>query len=240
MNRLFPSSTVCRRGFTLIEMLVVVTIVVLMLALATPALTRTMQSTRLSSAGESIMGSIAEAQQTAYSTNTPVEMRFFSFVEDVDQSAVFHSYQLFKITSPTPQAGGAAAIAEVAVPVGNLNRLPEGIIIPLDASLSGAFAVNGNITGLKDTKDGASVGYSGVSGANYCAIRFLPDNTCRSVGSTTNGLATLTFQTNLQQNFFTITYGSGATVTLANLPKNFYTIQIDPYTGKARTYKPGF
>ena len=67
----------------------------------------------------------------------------------------------------------------------------------------------------------------------------MPDGTCRKVGSTTNGLAALTFQT-LPESFFTVTFDIGAELTLAKLPKNFFTIQIDPFTGKARNYKPGF
>lgn len=239
MKRLIPTSSACRRGFSLIEMLVVVSIVVMLLALATPALTRTLQASRLAAAGESILGSIAEAQQTAFATNTPVDIRFFSFMEDLDQAPVFHSYQLFKITQTTDGAGASATVKESIVPVGNLIRLPEGIVIPSDTALSGMFSINGSTTGLADTKENSQIGYSGVSGATYCAVRFLPDGSCRTVGATTNGMAALSFQT-LQQNFFTVTFGSGAAVTLATLPKNFYTIQIDPYTGKARSYKPGF
>lgn len=241
MKHLFPSSTVCRRGFSLIEMLVVIAIVAMLLALATPALTRTMQASRLSAAGEAMMGSVAEAQQAALSSNSPVEMRFFSFMEDVDQAPVYHAYQLFKITQTSQGTGGSATLKETLVPLGNLIRLPEGIVIPVDSSLTGIFTVNGSSSsGLPDTKEGSQIGYSGVTGATYNAIRFMPDATCRTVGATANGLAALIFQTNLQLNFFTMTFGSGSAVTLANLPKNFFTIQIDPYTGKARSYKPGF
>ncbi|WP_395751898.1 Verru_Chthon cassette protein D [Prosthecobacter sp.] len=237
MKRLLSNTAQSRRGFSLIEMLVVVSIVVMILALATPALTRTLQASRLSSAGESILGSISEAQQTAFTNNTPVDIRFFSFMEDLDDAPVFHSYQLFKITQTTQGSGGSATIKETITPVGNLIRLPEGVIIPVDSQLS--FALSGSGTNLTDTKENSQVGYSGVSGATYSAIRFMPDGTCRSVGSTSNGLATLTLQS-LQKNFFTLTFGSGSAVTLATLPKNFFTVQIDPYTGKARSYKPGF
>ncbi|WP_395744369.1 Verru_Chthon cassette protein D [Prosthecobacter sp.] len=244
MKRLSPTPTVCRRGFSLIEMLVVVSIVVMLLALATPALTRTLQASRLAAAGEAMLGSIAEAQQTAFATNTPVDMRFFSFMEDVDQAPMYHSYQLFKITQSTQGSGGSATVKEAVVPVGNLIRLPEGVIIPTDNQLTGIFSTSGGSgggsTGLPDTKENSQVGYAGVTGATYNAIRFLPDGTCRTVGATVNGLATVSFQPSLQQNFFTMTFGSGPAVTLATLPKNFFTIQIDPYTGKARSYKPGF
>ena len=240
MRRFSSSSTVCRRGFSLIEMLVVVAIIVMLLALATPALTRALQSSRLSAAGEALLGSIAEAQQAAFSSNTPVELRFFTFIEDVDQAPTGHSYQLFKITAASQGGGGQAVVKETVAPMGNLVRLPEGIIIPTDSALSGAFYdKNGSSTSFPDTKANSQVGYSGVSSANYNALRFMPDGTCRAVGSTVNGMAALTFQ-NLQECFLTITYGSGTAVTLANLPKNFFTIQIDPYTGKPRSYKPGF
>jgi hypothetical protein len=152
---------------------------------------------------------------------------------------MFHSYQLFRIIAASQGQGAAAVVKEFVLPVGSLVPLPEGIVIPADNTLTGAFFVNGNSTGLQDTRDGAQVGYSGVAGATYNAIRFMPDGTCRNVGTTTNGLATLTFQM-LPQNFITLTYGSGAAVTLATLPSNFFTIQIDPYTGKARSYRPGF
>lgn len=240
MRRLSSSTPVCRRGFSLIEMLVVVTIIVMLLALATPALTRTMQSSQLAAAGEALLGAIAEAQQAATATNTPVEMRFFSFKDSLDQVAMYHSYQLFKITTQSNGGGAGAAVTEAVVPLENLVRLPDSIIIPMDITLSNAFYDNNGINiSLPDTKAGSQVGYSGVSQANYCAIRFLPDGTCRTVGATNNGVATMTFQY-LAKNFITLTFGSGSAVTLSNLPGNFVTIQIDPYTGKARSYKPGF
>ncbi|MBB5033323.1 Verru_Chthon cassette protein D [Prosthecobacter vanneervenii] len=228
------------RGFSLIEMLVVITIVVMLLALATPALTRTMQASRLSAAGEAMVGSLSEAQQTASSTNSPVEIRFFSFAEDQDQSPVYHAYQLFKITQVNQGGnGGAVNIQEVMTPVGNLVRLPEGIIIPADDTLSGAIYTKGG--GVNDTKPGSSSGYSGVNGAKYNAIRFMPDGSCLVVGAATQGgMAVTTTPKDLSKNCFTLTFGSGTPVTQANLPKNFFVIQIDPYTGKVRSYKPGF
>ena len=240
MRRLSFPPPVSRRGFSLIEMLVVVTIIVMLLALATPALTRTLQSSQLAAAGETLVGAIAEAQQAAIANNTPVEMRFFSYKDTMDQVAMYHSYQLFKITTQSSGAGAGATVTEAVVPLENLVRLPDSIIIPIDITLSNAFYdSNGINISMPDTKAGSQVGYSGVLQANYCAIRFLPDGTCRTVGAVNNGVATMTFQY-LAKNFITLTFGSGSAVTLSNLPGNFCTIQIDPYTGKARSYKPGF
>lgn len=240
MNSLSKMRGGLKAGFTLIEMLVVVTIIVLLLAFSTPALMRTLQASRLSSSGDSLMGAISEAQQLAMSQNAPVEIRFFSYSGDFGSPSLFRSYQLFKISLTTEGVGAAAKVKETTVPAGNLIKLSEGIVVAANAELSPGLSGNQ----LSDVKDGGvTPGYSGVENAQYAAIRFLPDGSCRKVGATTTvGAltgATLTFQT-LPQSFFTITYDISADVTVQTLPKNFYTIQIDPFTGKARSYKPGF
>lgn len=238
MNRqLSPKES--KPAFTLIEMLVVVAIVSLLLAFSTPALMRTMQASRLASTGDSLIGAISEAQQLAFAQNVSVELRFFSYAADFGDANIFGAYQMFKIVVVTNGTGANAQSKESVVPVGNLIKLSEGIAIVTDVELSPILSG----TQLQDVKDGGGVGYSGISGATYCAIRFMPDGTCRKVGgSTTNQgitLPTLAFQT-LPESFLTITYESGIAINSKNLPANFYTIQIDPYTSKARSYKPGF
>jgi uncharacterized protein (TIGR02596 family) len=221
-------------------MLVVITIIVLLMAFSTPALMRSMQSTRLSSVGDSLLGSISEAQQMAFAQNTPIELRFFNHESEFGDNPLFRAYQLFKITTLNQGVGASGGVTESIVPLGSLVRFSEGIVIAaadaLSPSLSGEM--------LQDTKaDGTTPGYSGVNEATYSAIRFMPDGSCRKVGATQTAnsvtQAILTFQT-LPESFFTITYDIGAEITIENLPKNFYTIQIDPFTGKARSYKPGF
>lgn len=240
MNRTSHARDKVAQAFTLIEMLVVVTIIVLLLAFSTPALMRTMQSSRLASTGDSLMGAISEAQQLAFAQNVPVELRFFNYNGEFSDNPQFRAYQLFKIVVATQGTGASAQTKESIVPAGNLIKLSEGVIIASDSLLSPGISGNG----LDDVKDGdVKPGYSGVAQATYNAIRFMPDGSCRKVGATTTQsgvtLAGLTFLT-LPQSFVTITYDIGTKVTEENLPKNFYTIQIDPFTGKARSYKPGF
>jgi uncharacterized protein (TIGR02596 family) len=241
MNRSLQSRDKVQQAFTLIEMLVVITIIVLLMAFATPALMRTMQASRLSSTGDTLLGVISEAQQLAFAQNVPVELRFFSYSGDFQgDPSLFRAYQLFKVVMVSEGTGAGAAVSESLVPAGNLAKLSEGIVIASSEELSEALSGDQ----LPDVKDGgATPGYAGVEGANYSAIRFMPDGTCRKVGATTSSnnvsQATLTFQT-LLESFFTVTYDIGAEINLGNLPKNFYTIQIDPFTGKARSYKPGF
>ncbi|MBN8420664.1 MAG: Verru_Chthon cassette protein D [Verrucomicrobia bacterium] len=232
-----------RRAFSLIEMLVVIALVAMIMASATPALMRTMQATRLASTGDSIMGAITEAKQLAYAQNVPVELRFFKYADqDFPGSTVllFRSYQMFKIVTVTQGVGPNAQTSESVQPVGALTKLSDGIIIAADVGLS-PFLNGQNGQSMDDIKtNGAGgVGYSGVSGAKYNAIRFMPDGSCRKVYAQQNGFSQLDYGT-LPLSFLTLTFNSGADITTGNLPKNFYTIQIDPYTGKARNYRPGF
>ncbi len=169
-----------------------------------------------------------------------MDLRFFKVPDAFGGNPSFRSYQIFKITQVADGDGASATVKESLVPAGNLVNLPESILIVSDDELSPAL----NGEGLEDTKDGGvTPGYSGVADATYNAWRFMPDGSCRKVGATTTtagiALASLTFQT-LPESFFTITYDIGAQITAENLPKNFYTIQVDPFTGKARSYKPGF
>jgi len=232
-----PSSTRTHasRAFSLIEMLVVVTIIVLLLVFSSPALSRTLMASKLASAGETVFGAISEAQQMAYASNVPVELRFFKVPDAFGSNPAYRSYQVFKIMQVTDGAGAAANVKESIEPANNLVNLPEGVIIVSDDALSPALMGDG----LQDTKEGASVGYSGVPNAVYNAWRFMPDGTCRKVGKATSGFASLEFQ-KLTESFLTVTIESGQAISVQNLPKNFFTIQVDPFTGKARSYKPGF
>jgi uncharacterized protein (TIGR02596 family) len=230
-----------RGAFSLIEMLVVVTIIVLVMAMATPALTRTMQAGKLSSAGDSLLGIISQAQQYANTYNLPVELRFFKFKTELDLAGArqdFRAYMMFKVTTNALTQG--STLTETFVPMGGLIRLPENVTLVADPNLSPLLP---NANSQKDTKNGMSPGYAGVSNASYNAIRFMPDGTFRLPGTAnagTSGLSTMTFVQNIANSHFTLASDAGAAITQANLPKNFYTIQIDPYSGKARTYRPGF
>jgi uncharacterized protein (TIGR02596 family) len=225
--RLFSSA------FTLIETLVVVSIVVLILTLTTPTLLSTMQASRLSSSGDTVVGFLSEAQQMSMSQNIPIEVRFFQYTTALSSQNLFRSMQMFKVETPPLSGGGA--MTEALTPVGVLTRLPDSIIIPEDVSLSPLLSSGG----FPDAKPSGTGTYSGSDQATYSAVRYMPDGSCRQV-SAVNGtsLATLIYQS-IQDSFLTLCADINQDVTVDNLPKNFYTIQIDPYTGKTRTYRPG-
>src|SRR6186713_1620601 len=180
------SNTVAKRAFTLIELLVVITVISLLLAFSAPALFNGLQASRLSGAGERMLSSLSEAQQTAFSQNCTVEIRIYAYPGMLGSATAFRSYRLFKVAVPP---GG---LQEAVTSLGSIYNLPDGVIISADGSLSPSLSQN-------TVED--SAGDSGVVGARYAAIRFLPDSTCRKVSGGTGGLATLTFL-DLRESFF--------------------------------------
>lgn len=221
------------RAFTLIETLVVVSIVVLILTLTAPSLFSTMKATRLTSAGDSLVGFLSEAQQLAVSSNTPVEVRFFNYTTPMSSNKAYRAMQMFKISNISMATSNQAVESEV--PVGTLLRIPDGIVLVDDPSTLSPLL---SASGFQDRKPNGGGAYSGQTSATYNSLRFLADGSCRTVASSTNGRVTLLYPV-LQKSCITLCEDIGAEITVEKLPRNFYTIQIDPFTGKIRTYRPG-
>ena len=222
-----------RAAFTLIETLVVVSIIVLILAITGPSLLGTMQASRLTSSGDTVLGLLAEAQQTAMAQNVPVEVRFFKYQTPTASYEAYHSLQAFKVTTDPTAAVGQ--VRELLVPIGTLTRLPDSVVIPFDKTV--APLLDGQ--GFPDTKPNSSTTYSGVQSANYNAIRFMTDGTCRKLmQTTTTGVSAMSYPP-LSLAFLTLSPEIGRQVNQDILPNNFYCIQVDPFTGKMRTYRPG-
>ena len=223
-----------RSAFTLIETLVVVSIIVLILALTGPSILGTLQGSKLSSAGDTIVGILSEAQQMAQAQNAPVEVRFFKYTTPMNTTESYRSVMLLRVTTPTSASG---EISEEFVPIGDVQRIPDGVVIVNDEETLSPLLEG---EGFRDIKSNDSdLGYAGVTDATYNAIRFMTDGSCRKVSQTSGGVASLGYPP-LNQSCITLCGDTGQQeITEQNLPQNFYCIQIDPYTGKIRTYRPG-
>lgn len=91
------------RGFTLIEILVVLAIIAVIVTFTIPNLEPVLKGNKLKQAADDLERALANAQQVALTQNHPVEFRFFRY-DDPDSPGseeFFRSYQAVQIiTSP--------------------------------------------------------------------------------------------------------------------------------------------
>ena len=120
-------------GFSLLELLVVVAIMMIIYALVAPAANSIVMSFRLNSAADSVVNTLSFARQSSIAQNRTVEVRFYRFAlagmpgEQPSNPATgkFRAIQAFAYNS-----------SGSAVPLMKVQMLPDGIIFDSGSVLS--------------------------------------------------------------------------------------------------------
>ena len=200
-----------RRAFSLVELLVVIAIIIILAALAIPAMSSIGRSSSLNGVTQSVTGTLDLARQTAVTQNRPVEVRFYKLPEDGKPTATPSDYrgmQIFVVDYETTNA--------VSKPV----KFSAPVIISSDVTTSSLM----DNTTFPEQAAPAGVTVAPV-GANYQyrSFRYKPD------GGT---------DLPMDKQFFFTLINKNDPIKSNNLPANFATIQVEPMTGRPKVLRP--
>ncbi len=214
-----------RQAFSLIELIIVISVIVIIAAFTMPAMNTILRGSSMTQASGLLVGQLNIARQQALSRNRPIELRFYRFAdpEVPGETAAdpttwkFRGMQLFEV-----QPSG------VSMPIDKIQRLPGGVI----------FAYSG-AKGLSSLLDTATAGQPKSAASDqtaprlprgvdqsyeFVSLKFLPD------GSTDKSPTGMWFVTIINMN-----EKLGAP---DKPPPNFFTVQIDPVSGVTKAYRP--
>ena len=243
-------SVLSRLGFTIIEMLVVITIIVAILLIAVPSINSVIQANRLTAAGEQLLSLISTSQQMAIADGRPGEVRMLKYtnvggtgVPAFQTILLLHHYSLGEMG---PDSIIVSANEGISVLAADPMILPAGIVVSasknlgisnitidqrLTASSGDGTATGGQISSgqLKVISQGKLQDYN----LNYvqslsatCSVVMYPDGTSLPDPSASwyFSLVDEKDEVNQKEDF--------------NSVHNFYCIQIDPYNGHPTSYRP--
>lgn len=202
-----------RRGFTLIELLVVITIAAILLTFAVPVTNSVLTANQVTTGTQMVVDGLSLARQTAITQNRVVEVRFYDFASLERGDATTKEVSAFESVIYDETNTKSSPLATV-------EHLPGGVVISKDESYSTLLKPSREKTNwtIDDPKQSLPRGI----GSNYqaYALRFRPD------GSTDLGSGS----------WFLTLHGSRET---GSPPANHAAVQIDPYNGSLRLYRPG-
>ncbi|XHR28894.1 MAG: Verru_Chthon cassette protein D [Chthoniobacteraceae bacterium] len=219
-----------RGGFTLLELLLVMAIVVAVMSTAAPAVRGTLDGVNLTGAEELVEGQLSLARQIAMSRNLPVEVRFYQ-----DTSISSNPWRIVGMVIPAISTGQSKD-EWVAAPA----MLPGTVIVDTTAgkdfstvltniSADVPTSANPDPVGPWKSQESNSAPYR-VRGKSYIAFRFQPNgstNLPASADASSNQAWSISLK-NLKDR-------STNGVTPA---ANYIAVVIDPLTGRTLSYRP--
>ncbi len=234
-----------RSAFSLVELLVVITVIGIIGAFAVPAVRSMLKGSGLSNGANMLMDEVALARQHALTKSRIVEFRIYRFADPeapgetlaTPSTGQFRGFQFFEVSD-------SGAI----MPVGKFKRLPDGIMMN-----SGVGNFNSYTTATLSSLLGESIKFNtnyvlntaltepdpelprGVKKKyDYVSFRFMPDGTTSL--SPTGRAATAS-----EGGKWFITLHHIADISKATTPNqlNFVTWMIDPVGGTSKLLRPG-
>lgn len=215
-------------GFSLIEMLIVMSVLGILFAVAAPNLFTLMQATSLSSEGSLVRNKLTHAQQLALSSNSDVEVRFFKMADPgaAELTEEYRGFQFYQFD----ERGRLE-------PVSKFFRIKPPVVISEQFSTllnpGGNVDADGQRHGFLSPNKGNSEVPLGdrLVKADYMAFRFRPDGSTDLPGRSGTADAYQGGDTW----YLTLLQGTNAG---GNLPPNYYSVQLDPFNGRVGVFRP--
>ncbi len=200
-----------RSGFSLIEIIAVLSIVTILVTASAPYVNGMLSATRLRTAADEVYNKLLEAQSLAILFNTEAELRLYEVPDLIDDSSRPTLRKLRVLVLQPPEAGTSTPdTSSLFEPVGAVTHLEAGVEVnptPVHSSI-----VDLGFAGPENEKEAG----------RHVAVRFRSDG---SVGLQAG------------KPWFLTLHEKDAHLRGDKL-KNFITIQIDPATGRLRTFQP--
>lgn len=202
-------------AFSLLELLMVITILAVLSALIVPSVSGLSRSYQLNSSGQSLLNNLTQARQAALTRGYPVQVRIYKLPGHFDSASaspsVFRAMQTFVEGDPAKAGSG------VTVPVTPLSK-PVFFSSPVEILDSATYS---SVLSLPYTSAPQESLPGFGKNYGYVSFRFKPDG-----------------QADLPAGFSSLTMLSKEGSSGSGLPKNFRSFEIDSATGAVREYSP--
>ncbi|MCB1225066.1 MAG: Verru_Chthon cassette protein D [Verrucomicrobiales bacterium] len=218
-----------RSGFTLIEMLAVLAVMAVILGVAAPAMLGVVRSFQLTAAGDKLLSTIQYARDQARASGVPVEVRMYQADSTVLSKDGFDGYQVVSMGSVGSVAADSTGDYIESQALTEVFNFQGGVVAMASSNYSPLLS--------KGTFSDQNGYHRSRTGAKYSAMRFYADGSMRVpvTGGGQEGSEVAMVQIPMNTSYLTLTDEE----TNGNkVPKNYYCIQVDPFTGKARVYRP--
>jgi len=209
-----PRPGISSRGFSLVELLVVIAVISILATLSIGGLNNVARSSKLANAAQRVGDQIALARQLAVSRNLPVEVRFYK-LPDFDATTggptLWRGMQLFMSDGTATNAASRPVF------------FPQRVIISSNSAISPLLvtAMGAEITPTNN------VGAYSTSNVQYKSFTIRPNGML----ATSNSLVDA-------NNFLTLHQQNDPMGTDGVKPANFITVQVNPITSKVTIQRP--
>ncbi|MES2706256.1 MAG: Verru_Chthon cassette protein D [Verrucomicrobiota bacterium] len=219
------------RGFTLVEVLVVLAIISIIMFFSVPNMGEIIKGSKLTEGGDQLKYDLGVAQMTAVKENLTVEVRFYQYkLPEMDPTlsqSSYSAYQMFTLIPDSTRPSDPKA-ERILAPFGKIKKLPSGVIIPASETWSTLVSHSSIATGEQQVP--GLIPTEKNTSATYRSFQINPDGSTNLDTSGVNSwYVTLINFTDLEK-------AAGAVEAIA--PDNYICIQVDPFNGGSRWYQP--